>query len=260
MAGLRRIVFLSFLGLFSMPSLEAHATPPLAVIAEDQPLAVSETHFYVLKHFSDNGGRYNLERSKTYIAKLDSRTSKIVDFHKLQEAEQHVAEFPGQTPSSISTNEAFNLFTYLAEENAFQTGLINDRPHEAITIEKKKDQYVLSRLVFPSREAEISVIYNASLTALIRASHKPILSDYIGPIPKPVPSDELYKILPIFETLSGETCTLNKIVKAPQPLSKWDHRETPKKYIAYVTCISPGGSVYIQAALPLALTFHPKEK
>lgn len=257
----RYIALFSFLWLLFMPAQQACATPPLTISVQDQPIAVSETHFYVIRHMTDNGGLYSLERSKTYIVKLETETSQITAFHKLQEANQHILEFPGQEPqASISANEAFNLFTYLASENAFQTGLVKEYPHETISIEKKKGHYLLSCRLIENGEEQNSIIYKSNLAALIKASHKPILSDYIGPIPEPVPNNEIYLITQNFETLPGGACTLEKVIKAPQPLSKWDNRQDPKEYIAYIRCGAAGDGLHIEATLPLALVFKPTKK
>ena len=242
-----------------MPAMQAHATPPLTINAKDRPFAVSKTHFYVIRHMSDNAGRYSIERSKTYIVKLDNKTSEISDFHKLQEAEQYILEFEQQDTSRILANPDFNLFAYLAEEKAFQTGLIEERAHQAIKIEKQKNHYVLTRKLRANQE-EQSVIYKSNLAALVKASYKPILSDYIGPIPDPVPHDEIYLVAENFETLSEGSCILNKVVNAPKPLSQWDYRKDPTHYIAYVKCGSVGDGLYIQAALPLSLVFKPKKQ
>lgn len=261
MIDIRYIALLSFLWLLLIPAQQACATPPLTISVQDQPIAVSETHFYVIRHMIDNGGRYSLERSKTYIVKLDTETSQIAAFHKLQEANQHILEFPGQEPqASISVNQAFNLFTYLAGENAFQTGLVKEYPHEAISIEKRKDYYLLSRRLIANGEEQSSTIYKFNLAALIKASHKPILSDYVGPIPEPVPNNEIYLIAQNFETLSGGACTLEKVIKAPQPLSKWDYRKDTKDYIAYIRCGAAGDGLHIEATLPLSLAFQPTKK
>lgn len=257
MTYIRYIAFFGMLWLFLMPALQARATPPLTLTTQDQPLAMSETHVYVIRHIADNAGRYNIDRSKTYLVKLETNTSQIADFHKLQDAEQYIPEFPGAAPSKISANEDFNLFAYLAEEKAFHTSVIKELPYRAISIANKKDYYVLSRRVL-NNEKEHSVIYNASLTALIKASHEPLLSDYIGPIPNPVPNKEIYSVMQDFETLPDEACALNKIIEAPQPLSKRDFSKAPKDYIAYITCTSAGDTLHIQATLPLALTFKSK--
>lgn len=242
-----------------MPAMQALATPPLTINAQDRPIAVSKTHFYVIRHMSDNAGRYSIERSKTYIAKLDNKTSRISDFHKLQEAEQYILEFEQQDTSSILANPDFNLFAYLAEEKAFQTGLVKERAHQAITIEKQKGHYVLTRKLRADQE-EQSVIYNSNLAALVKASYKPILSDYIGPIPEPVPHDEIYLVTKNFETLLDGSCVLNEVINAPQPLSQWDYRKDPTNYIAYVRCGLDGDGLQIEAALPLSLRFKPKNK
>jgi len=258
-----RFLYLAFFGLlcfFLMPALQASATPPLMLNAQDQPLAVSETHLYVMRYVNDNGGRYSLSRSKTYIVKLDTSTSQIADFHKLQEAEQHILEFSGEDHSRLTANEDFNLFSYLANEKAFQTGLIKERPHETITIEKKTGRYVLSRRVNSSGEAQNSVIYNSNLAALMKTSYRPILSDYVGPIPEPSDRKEIYSTGRDLEALSGEDCRLDKLIKAPQPLSKWDYRKEPKDYIAYITCGIAVDSLHIQAALPLSMTFRSIKK
>lgn len=207
---------------------------------------------------SDNAGRYNIENSKTYIVKLDKKTSQVSAFHKLQEAEQQASEFSDQDESSISANSEFNLFTYLAGEKAFQTGFIEERPHQAISIEKQKGHYILSRRLTAGEEEQHSIIYNSNLAALIKTSYKPILSDYIGPIPDPTPNAEIYLVAENFETLSGESCILNKVVNAPQPLSQWDFRKAPTDYIAYVRCGSVGDDLHIQAALPVSLVFKSK--
>lgn len=243
-----------------MLSLRADATPPLTLTAQDQPLAVSETHLYVIRHIGDNAGRYNIDRSKTYLVKLESKTSKVADFHKLQDAEQYVPEFPGITSSTISANEEFNLFAYFAEERAFYIGPTKNPPHRVISIEKKKDHYVLTRQLIPHDKTQLSVIYNASLAALIQASYEPLLFDYIGPVPEPVPNREIYSVPQSIETLSGEDCTLDKVIEAPQPLSKIDFRNTPRDYIAHINCSLDSDTLHIQAALPLALTFQSRTK
>ena len=256
----RFFAFFALLYFFLLPAPQAFATPPLMLSAQDQPLAVSESHLYVIRHVNDNGGRYSLSRSKTYIVKLDTSTSQIAGFHKLQEAEQHILEFAGEDHSSLTANEDFNLFSYLAKEKAFHTGLIKDRPHETITIEKKTGRYLLSRRLISSGEDQNSVIYNSNLAALMKASYRPLLSDYIGPIPDPSDRKEIYSTARDLDALSGEDCRLDKFIKAPQPLSKWDYRKDPKDYIAYITCGLAGDSLLIQAALPLSMTFRSIKK
>lgn len=259
MTSLRYVIVFGLLWLFSMPVQLARATPPLTLTAQDQPLAVSETHLYVMRHIADNAGRYTIDRSKTYLVKLETGSSQLAEFHKLQEADQYIPEYAGAAPSTLSANEDFNLFAYLAQEKAFYTGSINPPPHRAISIEKKTDHYVLSRRLSPTDKEERSVIYKANLAALILASYKPLLSDYIGPIPDPVPNAEIYSVMQNLETLSGHVCSLDKVIEASQPLSKRDFRSAPKDYIAYIKCSSAGDTLHIQAALPLALTFSSKD-
>lgn len=247
-----------FLIMWAPPS---SATPPLTVQSQDHPIAVSSTHLYVMRHVTDNKGRYSAERSKTYILKLEARTSKLIEFHKLQYSEQgENAEW-----SKITANAEFNLFTYLANEKAFQIGLLKQRPHKKITVDKKEGGSLLSRKFvgqvnrkYTERE-ESSTIYDSNLQSLLKSSLSEIMSDYVGPVPDPVPNLEIYSISQDFDSASGGFCKITKVINAPAPISKWTYEKPSDEFIAYVSCRSGSDGLHVDAILPLALNFAPAD-
>lgn len=237
------------------------ATPYLSVHTQDHPIAVSRTHLYVMRHVSDNMGFHQAERSKTYILKFETKTAKLIEFHKLQDSEQgERAEW-----SKITANAEFNLFTYLANEKAFQIGLLKPRPHKKITVDKKEGSSLLSRKFvgqvngkYTERE-ESSTIYDSNLQSLLKSSLSEIMSDYVGPVPDPVPNKEIYSISQDFDSASGGLCKITKVINAPAPISKWTYEKRSNEFIAYVSCRSSEYDLYVEAILPLALNFAPAD-
>jgi len=240
----------------------AYATPPLSVQVHDHPMAVSPTHLYVMRHVRDNMGRYQAERSKTYILKLETKTSKLIEFHKLQDAKQ------GETEnfSKVNANKDFNLFTYLETEKAFQIGLLKPRAHQKISIDKRKEFSLLSRTYSGQIDRkyqqieEQSSIYDVNLRDILKLSLAQIISDYIGSIPDLQPNSEIHSVSQNFDIQSGGVCNITQVVNAPQPLSKYRHDIRSDEFIAHVNCRSAGDSLYIDAIVPLALKFNAKNK
>ena len=250
---------LAWLILYAAP---ARATPPLTIQVQDHPIAVSETHLYVMRYVADNMGRYQAERSKTYILKLETRTSKLIEFHKLQEAQQG----ENQAFSEIKANKDFNLFAYLENEKAFQTGLIKPRPHQKISTEKMKASFRLSRDYKGQLDGkyqeikEHSLIYDANLRALLNPTLAEVLSDYIGPIPDPKPNLEIYTIPQEIDPPSDGSCHITQVVNAPQPLSKINYDIRFDEFLAYVKCATGADDLQVETILPLALTFNRENK
>lgn len=245
----------AFFALWAAPSF---ATPPLFVQSQDHPIAVSHTHLYVMRHVTDNMGRYQAEQSKTYILKLETKTSKLVEFHKLQDAIQGENE----SFSKITANNDFNLFTYLENEKAFQIGLLKSRPYQKITVDKKDGFYLLSRDFNGQVNGkyhtgkENSTVYDTNLRTLLKASLSEIMSDYIGPVPDSVPNKEIYSLSQNFDPKSGGSCHITKVIAGPIPIPKWTYEKRSDEFVAYVTCLTDGESFSVDAVLPLALNFN----
>lgn len=256
----RLILIYKFVALFFIfCTSPSSATPPLSIKSHDHPIAVSQSHIYVMRNVSDNMGRYQAERSKTYVLKLEIKTSKLVEFHILQEAIQSESDMQ----STITANKDFNLFAYLEHEKAFQIGSLGPRSSQKIIIEKKDDFSILSRNFSDQidgqykNKKENTVIHDENLISWVNSSISGIISEYIGPIPHPIPNVEIYTISQNFDPQSGDFCTISKALNAPQPISKSSHRKRSNEFIVYVTCRSTEHELYVDAILPLALSFTP---
>ena len=259
MTYLRLLLISKFTALLFILVPLSYATPPRTLHSEDHPIAVSQTHLYVMRHVSDNMGFYRAERAKTYILKLETKTSKLIEFHTLQDSLQGESD----EYSKITANKDFNLFTYLEDEKAFQTGLLKPRPHQKITVEKKEGASLLSRNFSGQIEGEfhngqeVSTVYDVNLQAMIKPTLSEILSNYIGPIVDPISNKEIYRSSQNFDTGSGGLCKITKAVKAPIPISKWTYKKPSNEFLIYVTCRSAGDRINVEAILPLALSFNP---
>jgi len=252
---MKNILYLSLCLAAILVSNLAAATPPLTVNIEDRPLAVSETHFYVQRHISDNRGFYGQEHSKTFVIKMDGKSGKTIATHLIYSAYWNHDD---REASNVSAPHDFNLFRYLEGEEAFLL------PHELetednISVVTGYNAHAITQLNErhknnePLAEVSTAVVHRDELLQRVNGSIGATLRAYIGPIPDPLPNVEFYAMSTEFE----HRCDLTKISSLPAPFS------VKNNVVLFLSCPAAymdEGELSGHIALPLALEFPPPLK